>query len=157
MRAYERLLKYVKIHTASDESTETVPSTNCQFDLARLLATEMKELGIEGARVDEKCYVYGTIPASAGCEDKPSIGFIAHMDTSSEASDMNIKTSIVDYNGGDILLNKEKDIYMKVSDYPYLEKYKGQHLIVSDGTTLIGADDKAGIAEIMTAVEEIIK
>jgi len=156
MKAYERFLKYAAFPTMSDEESETTPSTSKQLVLAEELKKELLELGLTDAYVDKYGYVYATLPANTE-KEAPSIGFIAHMDTSSEASDMNIKTSIVDYNGGDILLNKEKDIYMKVSDYPYLEKYKGQHLIVSDGTTLIGADDKAGIAEIMTAVEEIIK
>ena len=156
MKAYERFLKYAAFPTMSDEESETTPSTSKQLVLAEELKKELLELGLADAHVDEHGYVYATLHANTE-KEAPSIGFIAHMDTSSEASDMNIKTSIVDYNGGDILLNKEKNIYMKVSDYPYLEKYQGQHLIVSDGTTLIGADDKAGIAEIMTAVEEIIK
>ena len=156
MRAYERLLKYVKIHTASDESTETVPSTDRQFDLAKLLAEEMKELGIEGARVDEKCYVYGTIPASAGCEGKPSIGFIAHMDTSPDCSGENVKPQIWEnYDGGEIRLNNNRVISPEM--FGHLEKLKGLTLITSDGTTLLGADDKAGIAEILTMAEHIIK
>lgn len=156
MKAYERFLKYVQFPTMSDEESETTPSTAKQLVLAEELKKELLELGLADAHVDEHGYVYATLPANTD-KNAPAIGFIAHMDTSSEASDMNIKTAIVDYQGGDILLNKEKNIYMKVSDYPYLENYKGHHLIVSDGTTLIGADDKAGIAEIMTAVEELIK
>ncbi len=156
MKAYERFLKYAQFPTMSDEESETTPSTAKQLVLAEELKKELLELGLADAHVDEHGYVYATLPANTD-KNAPSIGFIAHMDTSSEASDTNIKTAIVDYQGGDILLNEEKNIYMKVSDYPYLENYKGQKLIVSDGTTLIGADDKAGIAEIMTAVEEIIK
>ena len=156
MKAYEKFLKYVQFPTMSDEESETTPSTAKQLVLAEELKKELLELGLADAHVDEHGYVYATLPANTD-KNAPAIGFIAHMDTSSEASDMNIKTTIVDYKGGDILLNKEKNIYMKVSDYPYLENYKGHHLIVSDGMTLIGADDKAGIAEIMTAVEELIK
>ncbi|MBQ2915693.1 MAG: peptidase T [Clostridia bacterium] len=156
MKAYERFLKYVQFPTMSDEESETTPSTAKQLVLAEELKKELLELGLADAHVDEHGYVYATLPANTD-KNAPAIGFIAHMDTSSEAADTNIKTAIVDYQGGDILLNEEKNIYMKVSDYPYLENYKGHHLIVSDGTTLIGADDKAGIAEIMTAVEELIK
>ncbi len=156
MKAHERFLKYAAFPTMSDEESETTPSTAKQLVLAEELKKELLELGLADAHVDEHGYVYATLPANTD-KNAPAIGFIAHMDTSSEASDMNIKTAVVDYKGGDILLNGEKNIYMKVSDYPYLENYKGHHLIVSDGTTLIGADDKAGIAEIMTAVEELIK
>ena len=155
MKAYERFLKYASFPTMSDDESETAPSTAKQLVLAEELKKELLELGLSDAHVDEHGYVYATLPANTD-KKAPAIGLIAHMDTSSEASDMNIKTAVVDYKGGDILLNEAESIYMKVSDYPYLESYAGQHLIVSDGTTLIGADDKAGIAEIMTAVEEII-
>ncbi|MBQ7015224.1 MAG: tripeptide aminopeptidase PepT, partial [Clostridia bacterium] len=155
MKAYERFLKYASFPTMSDDESETTPSTAKQLILAEELKKELLELGLSDAHVDEHGYVYATLPANTD-KKAPAIGLIAHMDTSSEASDMNIKTAVVDYKGGDILLNEAESIYMKVSDYPYLESYAGQHLIVSDGTTLIGADDKAGIAEIMTAVEEII-
>ena len=140
----------------SSEETGTHPSTAKQLVLARELVDELKALGLSNVEVDEWGYVYAELPANVDtvCND---IGFIAHMDTSSEASDENIKTQLVKYEGGDILLNKEKDIWLKVSDYPYVEDHKGQTLIVSDGTTLIGADDKAGIAEIMSAVERLIK
>ena len=155
MRAYERFLKYAAYPTMSSEETGTHPSTAKQLVLARELVCELKALGLDNAEVDEWGYVYAELPSNTDtvCND---IGFIAHMDTSSEASDENIKTQIVKYDGGDILLNKEKDIWLKVSDYPYVEEHKGQTLIVSDGTTLIGADDKAGIAEIMTALEVLI-
>ena len=155
MRAYERFLKYAAYPTMSSEETGTHPSTAKQLVLARELVCELKALGLDNAEVDEWGYVYAELPSNTDtvCND---IGFIAHMDTSSEASDENIKTQIVKYDGGDILLNKEKDIWLKVSDYPYVEEHKGQTLIVSDGTTLIGADDKAGIAEIMTALETLI-
>ena len=155
MKAYERFLKYASFPTMSDDESETTPSTAKQLILAEELKKELLELGLSDAHVDEHGYVYATLPANTD-KKAPAIGLIAHMDTSSEASDMNIKTAVVDYKGGDILLNEAESIYMKVSDYPYLESYAGQHLIVSDGTTLIGADDKAGIAEIMTAVAEII-
>ena len=139
----------------SSEETGTHPSTAKQLVLARELVTELKEMGLSNVELDEWGYVYAELPANtdAVCNN---IGFIAHMDTSSEASDENIKTQLVKYEGGDILLNPEKDIWLKVSDYPYVEKHKGETLIVSDGTTLIGADDKAGIAEIMTALEVLI-
>ncbi len=155
MRAYERFLKYAIYPTMSDETSGTHPSSAKQLVLARELARELTEMGLEGVEVDEWGYVYATLGATEGvaCND---IGFIAHMDTSSEASDENIKPRLVKYEGGDILLNAEKQIYMKLSDYPYLADYRGQTLIVSDGTTLIGADDKAGIAEIMTALQLII-
>ncbi len=156
MKAYERFLKYAAFPTMSDEESETTPSTSKQLVLAEELKKELIELGLTDARLDKYGYVYATLPANT-YKKAPAIGFIAHMDTSSEASDTNIKASIVKYEGGDILLNEAENIYMKVSDYPYMENYKGQSLIVSDGTTLIGADDKAGIAEIMTAVEELIK
>ena len=156
MRAYERFLKYAAYPTMSDESTGTHPSTAKQLVLAQALKDELLAMGLVGVEVDEWGYVYAELPSNVDtvCNN---IGFIAHMDTSSEASDENIKTQLVSYGGTDILLNKEKDIWLKVSDYPYVEKHKGETLIVSDGTTLIGADDKAGIAEIMTALETIIE
>ena len=156
MRAYERFLKYAAYPTMSSEQTGTHPSTAKQLVLARELERELSEIGLVNTEVDEWGYVYAELPSNIGtvCNN---IGFIAHMDTSSEASDENIKTQLVSYQGGDILLNEEKDIWLKVSDYPYVEEHKGQTLIVSDGTTLIGADDKAGIAEIMTALETIIE
>ena len=155
MKAYERFLNYVAFPTMSDGASETVPSTAKQLVLAAALKEELIALGLTDAKVDGCGYVYATLPANTEKEIN-TIGLIAHMDTSSEASDTDIKASIVDYKGGDILLNEKENIVMTVADYPYLAKYEGQHLIVSDGTTLIGADDKAGIAEIMTAVEKII-
>lgn len=155
MKAYERFLHYAAYPTMSDGSSDTVPSTKKQLALAQALKEELEALGLSGTRVDEYGYVYATLPANT---DKPvnTIGFIAHMDTSSEASDTDIKARIVAYQGGDIVLNESENIVMRVSDYPYLADYNGQHLIVSDGTTLIGADDKAGIAEIITALEKMI-
>ena len=139
----------------SDEETGTHPSTAKQLVLAAELKEELIALGLVNVELDEWGYVYAELPANTDA-DCNNIGFIAHMDTSSEASDENIKTQLVKYEGGDILLNKEKGIWLKTSDYPYVEEHKGQTLIVSDGTTLIGADDKAGIAEIMTALEVLI-
>ena len=155
MRAYERFLKYAKYPTMSSEETGTHPSTEKQLVLARALAQELSEMGLSDVELDKWGYVYAKLPKNTDkeCND---IGFIAHMDTSSEASDENIKPALVNYKGGDILLNPERGIYMRVSDYPYLAQYEGQTLIVSDGTTLIGADDKAGIAEIITALEMLI-
>ena len=157
MRAYERLLHYVSFGTQSDHTSETVPSTPNQKVLAAALVEEMKKLGIADAFVDDKGYVYGTIPATKGKEDKPVIGFIAHMDTAEDASGDNIKAKVVEYNGGDVLLNEEKQIVLSEKEYPDLKKYVGQHLMVTDGTTLLGADDKAGVAEIMAAVETMIE
>ena len=155
MRAYERLLKYVTVHTTSDPRSESHPTTMRQFDLAYQLVAEMKALGIEDARVDDKCYVYGTLPATEGFEQAKALGFIAHMDTSDAASGEQVKPQILtDYDGGDILL-AGSGAYMTVKQFPFLQKLKGQTLITTDGTTLLGADDKAGIAEILTMVEQI--
>lgn len=155
MRAYERMLNYVKVWTTSDSSSETVPSTSRQFVLAKLLVEEMKELGIEDAHVDDKCYVYGTLPATKGYEDKSKLGFIAHLDTSEDISGQNVKPQIIEnYDGEDVVLGDSGRV-IKVSDFPHLKGFKGRTLITTDGTTLLGADDKAGIAEIMTAIERI--
>lgn len=156
MRAYERLLHYVSFGTQSDHTSETVPSTPNQKVLAAALVEEMKKIGIADAFVDDKGYVYGTIPATKGKEDKPVIGFIAHMDTAEDASGDNIKAKVVEYSGGDVLLNEEKQIVLSEKEYPDLKKYVGQHLMVTDGTTLLGADDKAGVAEIMTMAEQLM-
>ncbi|MBQ8448183.1 MAG: peptidase T [Clostridia bacterium] len=156
MTVTERFLKYVSYPTMSCSDSNTVPTTEKQKALGAALVAELREIGLADAHMDELGYVYATLPANTG---KPvnTIGFIAHMDTSDAAADENIKTAVVEYNGGDILLNAEKNIYMKTSDYPCLEKYKGNRLIVTDGTTLLGADDKAGIAEILTMLERLIK
>ena len=156
MKAYERLLSYVKVFTPSSDETGTSPSTQYQFDLARLLVQELKELGVKDADVDEHCYVYGHIPATRGYESRQKLGFIAHMDTAPDFSGKDVKPQIIpDYDGGDILLKGSQDV-LKVSDFPSLASLKGRTLITTDGTTLLGADDKAGVAEIMTAVEELI-
>ena len=155
MRAYERLLKYVVVHTTSDEESESVPSTNIQFDLARLLEAEMKELGISDVSVDEHCYVTGRIPATKGCENAPKIGFIAHLDTAPDCSGENVKPLIHEnYDGKDVFLKNGRAITTKL--FPHLMTLKGRTLITTDGTTLLGADDKAGVAEIMTMAEEVI-
>lgn len=157
MKAYERLLKYVTVYTASDEHSQTTPTTERQFDLARLLVAEMKELGIEDARVDEKCYVYGTLPATAGHEQAPAIGLIAHMDTAPDFCGENVHPKIIEnYDGGDVILGESGRV-LSPSRFPHLPSLKGRTLIVTDGTTLLGADDKAGIAEILTAVERILE
>lgn len=157
MRAYERMLNYIKIWTTSDSSSESVPSTSRQFDLARILVEEMKKLGIEDAHVDDKCYVYGTLPAKKGYEDKTKLGFIAHLDTSEDMSGQNVNPQIIEnYDGKDINLG-ESGRGIKVSDFEHLKDFKGRTLITTDGSTLLGADDKAGIAEIMTAIEIIQK
>ena len=157
MRAYERFLNYVPGWTTSDETSDTVPSADRELVLARMLVEEMKGLGIADARVDDKGYVYGHIPATPGCEDKPSLGLVAHMDTVADASGENIKPQIIEnYDGKDVVLKGSGDI-LKVDEFPYLAELKGRTLITTDGTTLLGADDKAGIAEILTVAEEIIK
>ena len=155
MRAYERLLNYVRVHTTSDETSGTHPSSEREFDLARQLVEEMKALGMEDAHVDEHCYVYGTLPATPGCEDKHALGLIAHMDTADDASGENVQSIVWEnYNGGDVTL-PATGMVMKPSMFPFLTSMKGETLITSDGTTLLGADDKAGIAEILTAVETL--
>ena len=157
MRAYERLLHYVKIYTTSDEESTSVPTTNRQFDLAMALAEEMKELGIEDARVDEHCYVYGSIPATPGYEDKTAIGFIAHLDTAPDYNGEGVKPQVREnYDGGEIALG-ESGLVLSPDMFPHLKSLKGRTLITTDGTTLLGADDKAGIAEIMTLAQELLK
>ena len=154
MTIYERFLKYVSYPTTSDENNENCPSTEGQMVLARELVKELIEIGVADARVDEHGYVYGSIPAN--CEGMPAIGFIAHMDTASDAPGENIKAKMINYEGGDILLNEEQGIYLRLEDYPYVSEFSGQRLIVTDGTTLLGADDKAGVAAIMTAAEKLV-
>ena len=150
----ERFLNYVSFNTQSDEASETCPSTEGQRKLGAALAAEMREMGIADARMDENGYVYGTIP---GDPDLPTIGLIAHMDTAPDASGADIQARIVEYNGGDVCLNEHLGIFLRESDYPSLKNHHGKHLIVTDGTTLLGADDKAGVAEIMTAAETLIR
>ena len=157
MRAYERLLQYAKVYTTSDPASGTHPSTGRQFNLAHLLVEEMQALGIADAAVDEHCYVYGSLPAAPGCEGLPCLGLIAHMDTSPDASGEDVRPVIHEnYDGRDVQLPGSGAV-MKVSAFPFLASMKGETLITSDGTTLLGADDKAGIAEILTAVETVIR
>ena len=154
-KTIDNFLRYVKVDTRSDEESATIPSTMQQHDLAKMLTDELEAMGAEEIIYDrEHCYVYATIPASAGCEKAPVIGFIAHMDTSPAVTDTGVKPGIVEnYDGKDILLNEAEQIVMRVADFPELLNYKGKDLIVTDGTTLLGADDKAGIAEIMAMAE----
>ena len=157
MRAYERLLNYVRVHTTSDPESGTHPSAQREFDLAYKLAEELKALGVEDARVDEHCYVYGSLPATPGYEDRHALGLIAHMDTAPDASGENVNPILhEDYDGKDVVL-PATGMVMKVSAFPFLASMKGETLITTDGTTLLGADDKAGVAEIMTAVEMILE
>lgn len=150
MQLEERFLQYVAFDTQSDPNSDTYPSTAKQLVLLNHLLEEMLRMGLEEVEIDAHGYVTGTIPASTGCEKVPTIGFISHVDTSPDMSGTHIHPRIIEsYNGGDIRLND--DLVMKVSDFPELEHFKGHRLIVTDGTTLLGADDKAGIAEIMTA------
>ena len=155
MKAYERLLKYVRIHTTSDEESTSVPTTARQFDLARLLVEELKALGVADAAVDDMCYVYASLPASEGCEHAPKLGFIAHMDTAPDFCGENVQPRIIEYyDGADIALGTSGRTLENAS-FPHLASLKGRTLIVTDGTTLLGADDKAGVAEIVTMLERI--
>ena len=155
MRAYERFLKYAKMHTTSDEGSGTHPSSSIQFALAHSLVDELKAMGIS-AECDEYCYVYATIPATKGCENVPAIGFIAHMDTSPDFCGENVSPRIIkNYDGEDVELGEGR--ILKRSDFPHLAELKGRTLIVTDGKTLLGADDKAGIAEIMTLAATLIE
>lgn len=157
MRAYERFLEYVKVHTTSDPDNEQGrPSSKRQFELARRLADELRELGVSDARADELCYVYGTIPAAEGFEDAPAIGLIAHLDTSPDASGEGVVPALhPSYDGGDVRLPNGRVI--PAETFPALKTLKGKTLITASGDTLLGADDKAGIAEIMTVCEELLK
>jgi len=149
----ERFLRYVSFDTQSAHFSETSPSTLKQKNLGAALVEEMLEMGITDARMDEYGYVYGTVP---GNPKLPTIGLIAHMDTSPDASGENVKAKIVEFTGEDICLNEEEGIYLREKDYSSLKNHHGKHLIVTDGTTLLGADDKAGIAEIMAAAEFLL-
>lgn len=152
----ERLLKYTKINTRSDESSDTIPSTAIQFDLLKLLVIELEQLGLEEVELSPtNAFVTATLPANTD-EPLPAIGFIAHVDTA-DFNSVNVQPQIHEnYDGKDIVLNEDENIVMSVKDFPNLPPYKGQTLITTDGTTLLGADDKAGIAEIVTALEYLI-
>ena len=157
MRAYERLLKYVKIYTTSEEESGTTPSAQREFDLGNLLAEELKEIGVENVRITEQCYVYGEIPATPGYERVPALGFIAHMDTAPDFTGEGVKPQIIgDYDGNDIQLGQSGRV-LSCKAFPNLCALKGRTLITTDGTTLLGADDKAGVAEIMTMAEQLIR
>ncbi len=156
MRAYERLLKYVKIYTTSEEESGTTPSAQREFDLGNLLTEELKEVGVENVRITEQCYVYGEVPATPGYERVPALGFIAHMDTAPDFTGEGVKPQIIgDYDGNDIQLGQSGRV-LSCKAFPDLCALKGRTLITTDGTTLLGADDKAGVAEIMTMAEQII-
>ena len=156
MRVEERLLKYVSYWTTSDEECRQIPSSERQFELGKVLEQELRNLGLEKVTLTDHCYVYGLLPATKGYADKPAVGFISHMDTAPDFSGKDVKPQIIpDYDGNDVLL-KGSGAYLKISDFPTLKTLKGRTLITTDGTTLLGADDKAGVAEIMTAVEQII-
>ena len=152
----ERFLRYVQYDTTSSEESSTCPSTPGQLAFAEVLQKELEELGVSNVR-SQNAYVYGEIPATPGCEQEPAIGFIAHLDTAPAASGANVRPRVVEYQGGDIVLNEEGPVVMKEADFPYLADYQGQALVVTDGTTLLGADDKAGVAEIMTAAERLLQ
>lgn len=152
----DRFLSYIAIDTQSDDSSTDFPSTKKQFDLLNMLVKELQEIGLKDANIDEKGYVMATLPANTS-HKVPVIGFLAHVDTSPDMPGVNVKPNFVEnYDGGDILLNKELNLYLKPVDFPELLDYRGQTLITTDGTTLLGADNKAGIAEIMTAMEFLV-
>lgn len=155
MKAYQRLLSYVKISTPSNEESSSSPSSQCQFDLARLLVEELKGLGISDVSLDEHCYVYAHLPATEGLEHCKALGFIAHMDTVSDFCDHAVAPMITeDYDGKELLSAQAAELFP--GNVPHLASLAGRTLITSDGTTILGADDKAGIAEILTALEHIL-
>ena len=156
MKVEDRLLKYVSYWTTSDEENTNIPSSDRQFELGKELKKELEELGLEKVILTDHCYVYGLLPATPGMEHVKAIGFIAHMDTAPDYPGENVKPQIIkNYDGNDVLL-KGSSTYLKTSDFPDLKNLVGRTLITTDGTTLLGADDKAGVAEIFTAVEQII-
>ena len=158
-KVVERFLKYVTYNTQSDEESSTVPSTEGQLVFARALKEELEGIGLKEVSLDEKGYLMATLESNLG-EDKevPTIGFIAHMDTSPDMSGENVKTQLIkNYDGGDIVLNEEEGIILSPLDFPELKDYVGRDIITTDGTTLLGADDKAGIAEIITAMEYLLE
>jgi tripeptide aminopeptidase len=152
----ERFIKYVKVESTSDRDVDTCPSSPGQFVFARQLVEEMKQMGLQEVTLDENCYIMATLPANTD-RKAPVIGLIAHMDTSPDMSGLNVNPQIIpNYDGGNITLNKELGVVLDTEIFPEIKKYAGQELIVTDGTTLLGADDKAGIAEILTAVEYLM-
>lgn len=156
MTVTERFLKYVKVHTASSETSDSVPSSLCQFDLAKILEKEMQEIGLEKVCSDEYAYVYGELPATEGKENEPAIAFVAHIDTIPDFSGENVNPQVIsDYDGKNVKLGNA-DYVLDTAFFTHLPALKGQTLITTDGTTVLGADDKAGVAEIMTAFAEIV-
>ena len=156
MRAYERLIRYAKVHTARSEDLSRTPSTGRQFDLSRMLAEEMRALGMEDVFIDEHAYTYGFLPATEGCGDRPCIAFNAHLDTIPDFPGENVRPQVVEnYDGGDLPLGESGRV-LSVSAFPHLPSLKGKTLVTTDGSTVLGADDKAGIAEILTACERLI-
>ena len=155
MDVIERFLHYVSFDTQSDEASETVPSSAKQRVLGQALAEELAKIGLSDAVLDECGYVYAFLPATKGCESIPTLGLIAHMDTSPDVSGANVRPRIVRYEGGDLPL--ESGAVLELSNFPFLERYRGQELIVTDGRTLLGADDKAGVAEILSACEYLVQ
>ena len=151
-----RFLRYIDIDTKSDPESSTTPSSEIQWDLARLLRDEMIEMGVQDVTLDEHCYLMGRIPATSKDKEQPTIGFVAHMDSAPDLSGKNIKPRFVKYEGGDIVLDEKEDIRIALSTFPELEQYKGQEIIVTDGHTLLAADDKAGVAAIMEAAQYLI-
>ena len=157
MKAYERFLKYVAVWTASDENSKSVPTTKRQLDLGALLVEEMKALGLSDVKMDEYGYVYGYLPATEGMEAVPALGLIAHLDTAPDYNGRDVKPQLIEnYDGKDVELGTSGKV-LTVKDFPRLSSYKGRTLITTDGTSLLGADDKAGIAEILTVVEELMQ
>ncbi len=152
----ERFIRYAKIDTQSDERFNTMPSTKKQLDLLNLLAEELKEMGLDDVNLDENGYLMATVPGNVD-KTVPIIGFISHVDTSPDSSGTNVNPQIMDYKGKSLVLDKKKNIVLSPKDFPFLNNYIGQKIITSDGSTLLGADDKAGVAEIMTAVEYLTK
>lgn len=153
----ERLIRYAKINTQSDENSSTCPSTEQQWELAHLLVEELKQIGMEDVTIDENAYVMATLPSNIS-SSVPTVGFLAHIDTATDFTGEGVNPQIIEnYDGGDIVLNESEKIILSPTEFPELLSYKGDTLITTDGTTLLGADNKAGIAEIMTAMEYIIQ
>jgi len=156
MNLIDRFISYVKIDTQSDENSDQTPSTSKQFNLAKELERELNDIGLSEISLDNNCYLMATLPANTH-KKVPTIGFIAHLDTSPDMSGQNVKPRIVkNYDGNDIILNEVSNIVLSPNDFPELLNHKGEDLIVTDGNTLLGADDKAGVAEIMTAIEYLL-
>ena len=157
MKAYERLLNYIQIDTPSDPESGKTPSSDCQFQLANKLVEELQALGVKNAEVDEKCYVYASVSATEGYEGCKKLGFIAHMDTAPDFNGIGVKPQIIsNYDGKDVALGESGRV-LRVKDFPELAHMKGRTLITTDGTSLLGSDDKSGIAEIMSLLEMILK